>query len=310
METTSFKELIDTERDFNALLLGLNIHEKNSYIHQEYKLISKLNELVGDIKAIHDFRIKNGLNDEIELAISDLVSLRNLLKYFNECKRSILKSKIKHILKLSSLTKENEINNIARNTLFEFLLYGNFRSIGMQAEIKSPNPDILVKVNDKKYFIQCKRIFSQKESAIRSNIEAGLKQLHSDLKGEDENSLGVISLSLERFLKKDGNKFINDIPYENVESAIQLLKEKLRSVIEIYGGCWRDETLNKDKRIVGIFLYFMEPTRIYSDNPVLSTVSHLTLSNIGSSESEDFKQLVEDIKGLKLIEESQRIIKK
>src|SRR5439155_12951816 len=67
------------------------------------------------------------------------------------------------------------------------------------------HPDLTVRVIDRDYVIECKRIFSPAKVIDRLR-EAG-KQLHADRKNVTAATRGIVAISLSRVLSPEGQAF-------------------------------------------------------------------------------------------------------
>ena len=232
MNIISFEEILKSKIHFDNLLsrCGVRIVGQDE-IHKEYKLISDLNKIISDpVKGQEFIRFYNK-DGAIDFALFDLTVISYIIPHISLCSVSVIRKKIKNILKISTPVNENFENNIARNTLFELLLYSYLKSVGISAELHEPNPDILVKIQDRNYFIQCKRIFSLNEGAIRSNVLSGLRQLNNDLNKLEDNNYGIIALSVERRFTQGNKKMI-----ATTEKSAKLeLDNNLRYIAGNYG---------------------------------------------------------------------------
>lgn len=288
MNTVKFSELLNSEPKFDGLLkeCGIPINP-NDKIHREYKLISELNKVVGDIRKVHDFRLAYSANNEVEFALFDLTLISYCVDFLSKCNRKILKKKLKNILEISDPPNENILNNAGRNTLFELLLYSYLQSVDIDCDLHDPNPDMIAKIKDKKYFIQCKRVFSENGEAIRTNVLSALRQLNNDLKDKNENDFGIIALSVERFFT-GGNKMLIA---ETEEIAKQELNNNLRNIVDKYGRYWQDKSLITDKRIVAVLLHHLTISYILElGQPKISTAHFILMTNTIYPKTENFKQ--------------------
>lgn len=295
MKITTFDEIIKKKNEFDSLLKVCNIPiVENDRIHSEYKLISEFNKIIGDIEKVHNFRALHGANNEIEYGLFDLVLIHYCLENLIKCDKKTLKKKINDILKMSDPCNESVLNNQGRNTLFELLFYSYLKSAGIDAELCDPNPDIKAKFENRTYFVQCKRVFSLDNKAIRSNVLDALRQLNTDLKTNGNNNLGIIALSVERFFT-EGNKMLLA---ENEEIAREELFQNLKNITNKYGKYWQDKSQITDKKIVAIFLHHLAMTNIL-EKPRLSVGHFILMNNTIYPETKEFIQAKKDFYCLK-----------
>ena len=294
MNIIKFTELLDSEPTLDNLLKECNIPiNSGDKIHKEYNLISELNKVVGDIEKVHKFRVAHNAKNEIEFALFDLVLISYCAEFLKKCNKSILKKKLKDILEISDPSTENTLNNAGRNTLFELLFYSYLQSVGIDCELCDPNPDITAKFGSRKYFIQCKRVFSENGKAIRSNVLSALKQVNNDLNEKDENNLGIMALSVERFFT-GGNKML---VVETEEIAKKELNNNLKSIVNKYGRYWQDKSLIIDKRIVAVFLHHLAITYVL-EQPRISVGHFILMNNTIYPETDNFIQASNDFRCL------------
>ena len=203
-----------------------------------------------------------------------------------------MKKKLRDILRISTTYNETELNNRARNTLWELNLFSRLKNAGMFATLADPNPDVLFHASKRKYFIQCKRIFSNKERALRQIIKDAVKQLQKDLEDKEENNFGIIALSLER-------------PFAEIISIIQAsselegksnLAELLKIFIKDHGYLLQDPKIIKDHRIIGIMVYTAHPSIV--GGKTFAEDSYIILTNTWP-QSTEYQPGFEDFTPLK-----------
>lgn len=199
MKKTSFADLAQSKKELKKLLASINLSiEPNSWLCEAYSMVEKLADVWDKDNPRKNF-LKENDHNKIFASLNDTSSFYEILPFMEDEDRKLLKHKLKKILKITLPTNETTENNEARNTLWELVLFSIFKRIGIKVSFGNPNPDIFISFdNSHKYYIQCKRIYSNKLNALKRNIYKANKQLEGDLNQKDEKSFGLIALSIER----------------------------------------------------------------------------------------------------------------
>jgi len=178
MQKKTYKNLIASRDNFEKLLndLQLNI-EPNSWLDCAYGLVGALSLIYGDDKLTRSFLDKNNKKGEVYSALFDISLLADILPYISLDDKKILKPKFKKILRMALPNAETTINSEARNILWEFNFLSRLKRAGIDVRLGEPNPDIVANFGQRKYYIQCKRVYSSKRNALKRNVINAINQL-------------------------------------------------------------------------------------------------------------------------------------
>lgn len=263
MKKISFQDLAGSRKEFESLLnnFGLTLQPR-SWLFNAYSIIEQLVEIYQDNFLRRKFWKEKNKNGEIYFSLCDVLLLYEVTPYVKSEDSGLMHRKLKKILKMEAPHLESNVNNEARNTLWELKLFSRFKMVGIQANLEDPNPDIFVRVKPRKYYIQCKRVFSPKVRALRKNIKAAVEQVKTDLSGKDNNSLGILAISLDRSLTGGNLMLVTD----SEKTARNKLKYELDRVMHDFGYLWQDPQLIQDQRIVGVILHVSAPGILKQEN--------------------------------------------
>src|SRR5207302_661325 len=93
-----------------------------------------------------------------------------------------------------SQVSESENSNRGRNTMFEIAIAGRLARAGLRPTLGG-EPDVYTDFNDRRIFIQCKRVFS--ETAMSKRLLDAAEQLRRDLtKSCCPRDCGIIAISV------------------------------------------------------------------------------------------------------------------
>ena len=150
----------------------------------------------------------------------------------------------------ADLLSENEKSSDGRNTMFEISIAGRLARAGLRPTL-GEEPDIHAEFNDRKIFIQCKRVFS--EGAISKQLVKAAKQLKRDLANScSPRDCGIIAISVSRAFNK-GDKLL-------VARDEQALREKLQAEIDgIIRAGIKDYRDVKEPKIAGVLYHLSTP---------------------------------------------------
>lgn len=284
----SFQELIDLRKDFDSLLTDLDLKVKsNDRIHQAFTLIEFAEKDRKDDQKAKDFMKDDIRRKKFYFSLLDIAELREIIKYSSKLNKEILKEKIKKYTKGNILpSEETTNNNEAKNIGFELSLTSKFISDDYNAILCKDNPDILIKMKNCRYLIECKRVFS--ESGIEHAIEDGKNQLNRILK--NKNDYGIIALSFSR------TKTANDMMFfcKDENDARLQMDNLFLSFIQKNQRFWKQITNNK---IIAVLLHFSSLIGFNSDLP-LSTSNFIVLNNV-FDEDPNFIKLAYKLRKLK-----------
>ncbi len=294
MQKSSFKSLADSKKELEAILdeFGLNL-SPHSWIHRAYYIVESLAEIYADNNRRENFMKQENKNADVYFALHDITVLGDILPFLKDEDRGVIKGKIKKILRMDSPPLEDLPNNEARNTLWELNLYSRLKRANIQATLGDPNPDILATLGQRQYYIQCKRVYSPGERALRQNIARAVGQLINDLETEGDDAFGMLAFSIERPLTKGELMLVTE--------SEQIAREKLRGVLEEfrkrYGHLWQDPSVIRDPRIVAVALHILVPGVVENEN-IFITGSQIDVNNTWLDDG-SFKKVVEDFGPLK-----------
>lgn len=160
------------------------------------------------------------------LALKELRELIDVLEHVlgifdtlpNNSKK-ILSQKMNLILTGATYFTEEKDRTDARNVQFEFRLASKLIEAGYEISFFE-NPDIAVRIGDRKYGIECKRITGTSPRAIQANIEDAIEQL---ILYKANYHAGIVALDVSALLDKRtdlltstsveraGNKILDDL---------------------------------------------------------------------------------------------------
>jgi hypothetical protein len=280
---TTYQVLADSETEFNRVLSRLGIPLSHTdRIHIAFALVSELAELVSlyrtsgiDEKwAAHEKKYKKG---EPTQALLDIREVANFIPFLHEINDEILKTKLTLLIKGNLLRiEESEVNNnsVARNTQFELFLFSQLRSVGIDAELCDPNPDVKVFINGRTYYIECKRILRLTATSVNTNSKKALRQLNEHMDRHDESQFGVVALSVQRILAKP-EEILNS---HTQQSGLDFIQNQSYDFIEQNNHSWQNPARLKNSRIASVWVHFSGGI-ITKTQPPLSSLSNLTMTN-------------------------------
>jgi len=167
------------------------------------------------------------------------------LRYKND-----LKIKLKTILGGPFYTfKETSKNSNARNIQFELRIATTCSKTGLTTKI-GELPDVTVEVDDRKYFIECKRIIGKSERTIFNNLDNALNQINNN---PVEYYSGIICLDVSPQFD-NGNLILKK---NNVVTAEKFVLDQLEKyVFYIYKRSEKLKKLATKKKIGMLWLNF------------------------------------------------------
>lgn len=284
----SFQELIETRQNFDSILVDLDIKIKpDDRIHQSFKLIELAEKERENDQAAKEF-MKNELRrKKFYFSLLDISELKEIIKYSTCLDKNIFKEKMKKYIKGSILPSEETVsNNEAKNIGFELSLVSKFLSGGYDAILCKDNPDILVSIENRRYFIECKRVFS--ESGIESAVEDGKYQLNRMLK--DNSDFGIIAISFSRTKISDDMMMV----CQDENDANNRFDLMFTSFILKNQRYWKKI---KNQKIIAVLLHFSSLIGFNDSELPLSTSNFIALNNIFDDGS--FYKLAHDFRKLK-----------
>lgn len=284
----SFQDLINLRQDFDELVIRLGLKIKTTdRIHQAFDFIEWAeNERKGS-EGAKEFMTNSLRRKKFYFSLADISELQEILKHSEEINPPTLKEKLHKYMKGNILpSEENTNNNEAKNIGFELRLVSKFLSDGYDVTYGQNNPDILVKVDGIKYYIECKRIFS--ESKIEAAISDGKNQLDGLLVNDD--CFGIIAVSFSRI------KVVEDMMMlcKDEADARRRMDGLLATFIAQKQKYWKQIS---NKKIIAVLLHFSSLIGFDDDTPI-STSNFIGLNNV-FNEDENFIKLAWDFRRLK-----------
>lgn len=227
----------------------------------------------------------------IHSSMNDVQIIHDILPWIEDEDPVILRLKLISLLRGTPSHQEVLDNSYSRYTQFELLLLASLKKSALKAKLCEPNPDILVEISGRTYYIQCKRIFSPTVKGVKNNIRAAADQLKLDLADKPLGHYGIIALSIEPMVASGGKHLIT----QSEDSASSAMEGVLRQFIESCRHVWQNSRNVKDKRVLSVFVYMTIPT-ITLDETMQSVGSQLTINNISVPTSDEFMLMWEDFK--------------
>ncbi len=249
----SFKEIIDSRPKLDGLLTKLNLPiNDGDWIHQAFIMLDSFEKIrvTGDLKKIREYHAAFAGQGEIAVALHDLCMLTDILSDNLEAEDpTILRMKFQRVMQLTPFTGEDVRINEPRNTLFELMFFRRLRYGGLTAHLGHPNPDIIVEgKSDHRYFVECKRVFSDNDRALRNNLQDAIAQLITAL--ENPSDFGIVALAVDRHFTA-GQRGL-------VASSEAIAKEHLASSLKKFYIAKKhilEGNIRTYPRIVGIMLF-------------------------------------------------------
>jgi hypothetical protein len=285
MEKILFDKLAKSKKDLENLLAKFDLElQKNSWLHEAYSMVEKITNVWNSGNLRKKFLQENDPSKIFD-SLHDVLFLYDSFSFIKEQDSKLLKKKFKKILKVPSLCFENYNNNEARNVLWEISLCSLLNKSGIKAFLKDPNPDILVSFNNSRnYCFECKRVFSKKETAIKSNVNKAAKQLRKNSSTGEK----IIALSLEKcMLPNSLDILIKDRVVDSEKAAMNKLKNILKPIINE-----QKKSINENSQMSGVFLYIRD-FFLVGEKKIFSPVSFFSIidNSRGQKLSDDFKEL-------------------
>lgn len=229
--------------DKNLTSLGLPIRPYDR-IHASLTLIDEADSAIKDGRIV--FPENKTKRTKLLYSLQDISELKQILEALPNWDHNIVKGKLKRFLKGTILpSEENKDNSFARNIGFELWLASLFLKKGYKAKININNPDLTVNLTDKKYFIECKRIYS--EHGIQRAVKSASKQLIK--LNELPQGLGVIAVSISKVIPQNDLMLLS----KNEARATERIYGLIEKFIVRYQHCWKNI---KSKKIIGVMVHF------------------------------------------------------
>lgn len=188
-----------------ARYLGVRLPINNNWAEKALNKLEVISGLEGDqqYKEFNRF-YRNPIDAQNN--ISDLKHLHFIKRNIGDQNPSLLKEKLSlSMTGPDSIRQESRNNTRSRDARFELSICAQLNSMGFNALLCHPNPDILATRKKIRAAIECKRIFS--ETRLIKQIDAAAHQLKIR-KGNQEADLRLIFCDMTRALTS-GNSHLN-----------------------------------------------------------------------------------------------------
>jgi hypothetical protein len=266
MKTNTYKELIDSQVEYFSTLERLEIRPKHTRWDIAYGLIRDLE--TARVQGKMD-EINPKVMGRMRFALTDIYNLMTILEQFKDDKSILFKKKFVEILRGSdSQIDETADTNKARNTQFELMMCARFKEVGLDSVLCNSNPDILVRVNGRKYGFECKRVFSQSGKSIESNARSAILQLNESFLDDDFTKRGLPLIGIDRHIS-GGDQLLEA---KNEDNSRSRLGHEIENFIEDHRRHWVGASKVKQERILGVLVYINMTTLLREEG--IQVVSH------------------------------------
>lgn len=273
MQTTSYKNLIDSRDKYDLMLSLLDIKQKNNRWIEAYRLVKELEDArtSNNIDAIDGEKM-----GRMRFALVDLDNLELILDQFKDEDSQVFKEKFQCMLGGSNNpTDETSTSSRARDAQFELAMCARFREEGLDAKLGHVHPDIIVTINNHTYGFECKRIFNSNQGAVQKNIEKAIDQLVDHFLDEDYSKRGLPLLCIDRYVT-GGDKILLA---HDADTARKELGNQIEIFVREHYKRWNAAKV-KDGRVLGV-LIFMNITAILNVEGMPVVCRQFGVSNNG-----------------------------
>jgi hypothetical protein len=292
MKLTSYETLLEGREKYLILYERLGLGKpRHNRILQAYKLIEGLIPAYKDTELISIFLAKYNNEQQVDYALVEILELNRIIDMILEGSIPATKLVAEKIRQISEGTLspviENPINSLARNTAFELSLMSDFLSVGMNAELKEKNPDILLSCKDNVYHIECKRILSSQQ--LSKEYKKAMIQLDKQLRRSSLNNRGVVALSVNHLINEPSYFLESETPrdgYTHIDNVLTDFIYKNRII-------WQNTSRPPGRKVPGVILHYS--TILFARTGVRQ--SSLTFRTITNTHTDDlyFDELKRDI---------------
>lgn len=248
MKTTSYQTLIDSRSKYEAMLKRLNIKDKRNRWTMAYDLVNQL-EAARQGGTIDN--IPNMLMGRIRFALTDLDNMLMILDQFAKEESDLFKKKFIEMLKGSDSQASEISTDRSRDAQLELMMCARFREVGLDAQLCDPHPDILIRVNSRKYGFECKRIFSTSDQAVQKHVKKAINQLNDNFLDDDFTKRGIPLLCIDRHIT-GGNKVLDA---KDEEASRKQLGHEIEQFINKHRRHWAGLHKAKQERVIGVMIY-------------------------------------------------------
>jgi len=229
---TKYKELLISLKKKIVILdtrFGFKI-QNHSWVNKAIKIVEDLIIRIDNNKKFDEFQLQDKLYaDKCYSSLSQLRELNFILasiSLISEEDIKIFLKKLRIILNAPLLMSDETSNsNEGRNTLFELKLFTRLKNANYNVNLCANHPDILLKVNDREYAIECKRIY--KPETLISNVKVAIKQLQQYSLSQT-NRFGIVAISITRYFHS-GNKYLK---FESEYTARARINYEMTTLLE------------------------------------------------------------------------------
>lgn len=294
MQKTSYKDLAQSKKKLEEALgqFGLKL-DPGTWLNRAYKIMEELIDVYKDSNKKSEFMNRENLDGGVYYSLHDLSIIHDILPFIKSEDKKVLKRKLQNIMRIGLPSLESVDNNEARNTLWELNFLSRLKSSNIQSNLGDPNPDIFARFGSRRYYIQCKRIFSPKTEALKRNIINATKQLKNDLALENDDALGIMAFSFEHSLTGGTLMLVTN----SVATGKEKLAAVLKDIVLKFSYLWQNPDLIQDHRIVAVVLHIIVPG-IVEEEDMFVTGSQVIINNIWAN-GEGFDKVVADFGPLK-----------
>ena len=285
MHRTKFSDLSAVRNKFDEILTSLGLPIKDyDRIHTSFSLIDgSVNALRKNIEVFPRDRMKRV---KLLYSLQDISELKQIINSIPKWGKKAVTEKLKRFLKGSILPSEESLeNSFARNIGFELWLASLFSQKGYVSIISTYNPDLTVTVKNRKYFLECKRVYS--ENGVEGAIEDAFKQLIKQT--ENSDNTGVIAISISKIIPQNDLMLISRDESKASED-IYKLEEKF---ILKNQHLWK---IKKQSNVIGVIVHFSCIGSSIKDS-IPYHANFITINNIYDNDHR-FEVMAEDFKYL------------
>jgi hypothetical protein len=257
------------------------------WIKEALEIVEKVNSLLKDKKNLENYLKDNEFKWKVTSSIITLTEFHFVvsnLDVFKQENTYELYRKLSDVVKMPLLVREEDATtstNQGRNSLFELRLYIRFALAGFDVVLQE-HPDILVKVNEREYAVECKRVFT--EETFIKNCERARDQIKKYSLTKRQR-LGIIAISVTRAFHSGDLKLVTstvkkasdtvsyymDLLYKNNAKALSdLLDYKFPALLLDYSDICEVDT--------PIWIHKVSLYKLVSSNRVINDLKPLEKS--------------------------------
>lgn len=269
--------------DKTLLSLGLPVKQYDR-LHTSLSLIDDANNAIKNGQIV--FPKNPAKRTKLLYSLQDISELSQILDSISNWNQDAVREKLKRYLKGTILpSEENKDNSFARNIGFELWLASLFSKKGYQTLISTHNPDLTVVLTDKKYFIECKRIYSE-VGAKRATNDAKEQLIKLNTRSE---GIGVIAISISKVIPQNDLMLLS----KNEGKATAKIYNLIERFILQYQHYWKNI---ESRNIIGALIHFSCIGALIENN-ILFYANFITVNNVHDNDpifeamAEDFKLL-------------------